>query len=131
MGSLQKKNTGLFGNFFSTWGGGSSQFPKLKTKKKMTLKINLKSPKKQTYFFTKSPKKFHFERSVPKRGGVRCLGKIPKNPVFFCSCFPMYPHRTDSSGRLIYPWNVSFTSEPPSSFSWTTSAELQQYLRRL
>ena len=31
---VQKKNTGLFGNFSQHGGGGSSQFPKLKTKKK-------------------------------------------------------------------------------------------------
>ena len=58
-----KKNAGLFGNFSQHGGGG---LPKSQNQKKCP------------YITLKSPKKIHFERSVPKRGGVRRLGKIPK-----------------------------------------------------
>ena len=69
---------GLFGNFSKHGGEGVFPIPKTQNQKKSALK----SPKKQTKFFTKSPGKFHFERGVPKMGagwgGFRRLGKISK-----------------------------------------------------
>merc|ERR1712172_484502 len=78
-GSLQKKNTGLFGNF-SQHGGGSSQFPKLKTKKK----VPLNHPKNKLNFSQNHPKNFILNEAFPKGGGGPDVWeKFPKIPYFF------------------------------------------------
>ena len=71
---------GLFGNFSQHGWGGLPNSQNLKPKKNA-----LKSPKKQTKFFTKSPKKFHLNDGFPKWGGwgSDVWEKFPNNPVFF------------------------------------------------
>ena len=93
-------------------GGG---LPNSQNQKKCP-QITPKSPKKLTKIFTKSTKKLHFEQGVPKRGGVRYLGKIPKKSrIFFRSAlFRMFKvgiGNEDLNNNIFIECQNNFNSE--------------------
>ena len=82
MHALKKTKKGIIWEFFPTWGGGSSQFPKLKTK---TMPLNHpKITQKTNQICHKITQKISFWT----RRSQNVWEKFPNNPVFFFWTLP-------------------------------------------